>query len=314
MELRYARHPGTQHCPDESALRSAVLAHLGYDPFVARDGRRVIVVTLHRTARGLRAQIDSVGARGKIEGARSLDSPSADCRELVSSVALAVSIAIDPLHASAPAPAPPVSLPPSPAPAPVVEAAPERPEHAEEIAPPEPAPKKPERHYPTVPIVSAAFVSGIGTAPAVSFGGAAEVRLRHDTLSLGLGARADAPTSATATLTGATGARVQSSLVVGSVAPCWHRDPLALCTVADFGALSGTATNVAISEHHSTFFSAVGARVSFAWPLASLLSIGVYAEALVPVTPTTLRIDHVDAWSTPAVAGDLGLQVSVPFP
>jgi hypothetical protein len=325
VALQYTRRAGAQHCPDEGALRSAVLAHLGYDPF-APHGQRRITVTVGRTAHGLHAQIESLDARGAIVGARSLDSHSVDCRELVSSVALAVSIAIDPLHATATAP--PV-VPASPAPSPEPVAPPPPPVDAEPppIAPGPVAfvegPATPS-HTSIVPSLGAAFVTGVGFAPAVSFGGAAEVRLRPATdgvpgaVSIGLGGRADAPTSAAASVPGAgapgAGARVQSSLLVGTFVPCWHHGILALCAAADLGALAGTASHVLTSETHSTFFAAVGARANVAWPVGRLFALGLYAEALVPLTQTTLRIDHEDVWSTSTVAGDLGLQVSVQFP
>ncbi len=306
VALQYTRRAGAQYCPDESALRSAVLAHLGYDPF-APHGRRRITVTVARTARGLHAQIDSLDARGAIVGARSLDSHSVDCRELVSSVALAMSIAIDPLHATA-SPPPVDAEPPPIAPEPVV--------FVEGPATPS--------HTSIVPSLDAALVTGVGFAPAVSFGGAAEVRLRPATdgvpgpVSIGLGGRADAPTSASVSVPGAgasgAGARVQSSLLVGTFVPCWHHGILALCAAADLGALTGTASHVLTSETHSTFFAAVGARANVSWPIGRIFAFGLYAEALVPLTQTTLRIDHEDAWSTSTVAGDLGLQVSVQFP
>ncbi len=165
-------------------------------------------------------------------------------------------------------------------------------------------------------MVSAAFVSAIGSAPAVSSGGAAELRLRAGSTSLGLGARAEAAATAAAQFSsgGSEGARVESSLLVATVAPCWHRGVVALCAVADLGALAGTATHVQISERQSTFFASAGGRVALAFPVGPWLLVGAYAEALATLTPTTLRIDHQDAWSTSAVAGDLGLQVSVQFP
>jgi hypothetical protein len=305
VELQYTRGLGAEHCPDEDVLRQAVQEHLGYDPFVPHAPRIVSVVISKSGRSGLTARIDHKDAQGTVVGTHSLDSPSSGCRELVSSVAFAVSIAIDPLVAAAPHSPPPakdkVSPPSTP---PSTEVATDRQDRT--VASHE------STGSPWSSIVSAAFVAGLGSSPSLAYGGSLELQLRRKDLSIGLDGRAEAPASAA--VSGFGGARVESSMWTGMVVPCFHHGPLALCACGALGALSGTATNVALQEKHTTVFSSLGGRVGFRWPLGRVFDIGMYADVLATLTPTTLRIDDVPVWSTFPVAGTLGLEGSVHFP
>jgi hypothetical protein len=121
-QLSYLRGPGAQLCPEEAFLREAVAAELGYDPF-AENARRKVSATIEREGSRLRAHVEIHDAQGRPQGARDLTTETLDCNELVSSIALAVSIAIDPRAAAQsrpPAPARPTTPWTAPA-APVAE-------------------------------------------------------------------------------------------------------------------------------------------------------------------------------------------------
>jgi hypothetical protein len=296
--LRYTRGDGAERCPDEAALREAVLVHLGYDPFVAQ-APRAIVVDITKRGRGLTARIDRLDEHGAVVGTRSVESSSTGCKELASSVVLAVSIAVDPLHGTPNPSEPdsPASRPPEArlAPAPATSDAP----------PQAPARASTKESAPLRTSVSAGVVAGLGVAPSPSVGLAGEARLRVSSLSVGAGIRVDAPASAAAS--GDSGGRVQSSRIVGTFVPCVHLGFFAGCGSMELGALSGEAAEVARSERHSTFFSAVGGRATVTLPLGTAFAMGVFGEALAVLTPTTLRIDRREAWSTSPVSGTLGL-------
>jgi hypothetical protein len=87
------------HCPDQLQLRSAAVARLGYDPFVA-NAASTLYATISRTARGLRGEIRLEDPSRENAGARQIESISGDCTELGKAMALAISIAIDPLRAT----------------------------------------------------------------------------------------------------------------------------------------------------------------------------------------------------------------------
>lgn len=107
-------------CPDRRALDAAVSARLGYSPFDERSARvaRVRLFSAGPTLRGTLELVDGERSLGRKTFA------SKDCQELASSVALALAIALDPLHAERPVvvePMPPAPVsPPAPAPVPVV--------------------------------------------------------------------------------------------------------------------------------------------------------------------------------------------------
>jgi hypothetical protein len=95
VQLSYRRESGTETCPDEAALRAAVIARLGRDPFV--QGARS-AVSVEMTARGQRvkALIRTENLGQQSAGEREVSGDVRECAELVSSAALAIAIAIDP--------------------------------------------------------------------------------------------------------------------------------------------------------------------------------------------------------------------------
>lgn len=309
IELRYTRAAGAERCPDEAGLRDAVLAHLGYNPFV-EGGARKIVVNITRRGKGLTAQIDRIDEHGAIAGTRTVDSTAVGCRELASSVALAVTIAIDPLYGSPLRPPTPPESSPERIPPPARLARTEPTAEAPSSLPPPPsARKETSAHEETLRVnVGAGVVGALGAAPSPSIGATGELRVRARSFSVGAGFRLDAPASGTAN--GASGGRIASSLLVGSLVPCAHFGRFAVCASAHIGALSGNASEVARTERHSTFFSAAGGRVAMAVPFGNLFALGVYVEALGTLTPTTLRIDRREAWSIPPASAAVGLQAT----
>jgi hypothetical protein len=95
-KLSYVRKGAATICPDEPLMRQLVAARLGYDPF--RDqSQRAIAVTITRDPKGFRAVLELRDDTGKVVGTRTLSSTSSDCNELASAIALALTIAIDPL-------------------------------------------------------------------------------------------------------------------------------------------------------------------------------------------------------------------------
>lgn len=100
-KLTYVRGPGAEACPDESELRRAVAARLGYDPFFP-TAPQAIVAQIHARARpdgrrGYRGDVQIVNEHGIVRGERALETKSEDCAEMVRALALGISIAVDDL-------------------------------------------------------------------------------------------------------------------------------------------------------------------------------------------------------------------------
>src|SRR3954454_23345909 len=76
-KLTYVRGPGSEACPSESELRSAVAKRVGYDPFFP-FAPRTVVAQIERVGRGFRAQIRIVEESGSLVGDRVVG-PMSDC-------------------------------------------------------------------------------------------------------------------------------------------------------------------------------------------------------------------------------------------
>jgi hypothetical protein len=101
--LVVTRQAAAAECPDEQALRDAVGARLGYEPF-ALDAPSLIVVAFRREGAKLLATVQMQDAAGIVKGERTLSSGQGDCDELASTTALTISILLDPRSATARAP------------------------------------------------------------------------------------------------------------------------------------------------------------------------------------------------------------------
>src|SRR6185503_7935336 len=161
-------------CPAEPTVRQAVAARLGYDPFFAAADK-TIVARIIRNREELRATVELVDDRGMVRGVREFKAPADQCDELVETMALAISIAIDPTNPGILGDAPKARS---------------EPPHLKPASLDKPAPPAPASDRPAVPAVSteidraekpdeavntelrfgAALVGALGTAPAATAG------------------------------------------------------------------------------------------------------------------------------------------------
>lgn len=309
--LVYLRSPGAEGCPDEADLRRAVATRLGYDPFFA-VADTTLVVEIGRTSRTeerYHATIKLLEGDSTVRGTRELDLSGA-CSTTVDTLALSMSIAIDPsslLGPTEPAPPdpPPAPAPPEPAPASKgLEPAPREPRVAR------PAPSR-DSAKPTPIRVGAAlrpFLS-VGSAPAVNTGGALDVWLRRGALALTVSGRVDASAS-----TDVPAGTIATSMLLGEIAAVAHLDPVYVGLVTAFGEVRGERL-AAESSRDVAFRAALGLRVGLAVPLVGPLSARAQVDAMVSLTDHALVIDGAPAFTlsrvyvTPALA----LAVEVPF-
>jgi hypothetical protein len=342
--LEYTRGAGALHCPDEAALRGAVASRLGYDPFRA-DAPRTITAAIARAGAALRAVVKLSDASGKVTGTRQLSSEQNDCSELLGAVTLAISLAIDPqsqLRAPAIEPQPPVPTPPadpspfseqksSPAPEPLSlpsaagspapsEARSTRSANERNTKPP-PEPPRDLLSAPRAPAQPAApprrfqayaglgGVAAAGTTPGITLGLSAQLGLRRGVISTGIEGRADLPTSEEAP----GGGVVRASLLLATIAPCYHADPILACALLSLGVLRGSGAAIERPREDATLFGAAGARLA-----VEILSVGPFSARLhgdlaVTLTPTHLRLNDQDVWRTAPVGCALGIAGLVRF-
>jgi hypothetical protein len=302
VRLSYVREKGAERCPDELALRDSVSSRLGYDPF-DDHATRALRAVVRRSGTGLVAQVELFDESGHPQGERTLDASNADCVELAPAMAIAISLGIDPLAASG---LPKRSPPPSPEPSPPV---PEPPVRAAvpPAVPPAPAPVAPPPAAAGPPVHLRFAVGGavaIGISPeAPAFGGTVSAGVRRSWISVDLEGSAD--TSPTATRSGV-GAK--SELLMASLVPCVHLGVGLACALGGAGALGATGVVSMPSSQHA-FYADFGVRLGVEIPFGGLFFVGIHADGLATLTHVTYSIDGQPFWSTPPIAGALGVSL-----
>jgi hypothetical protein len=298
--LVYARSVDASSCPDEVALRNAVAARLGYDPFFPW-ARQTVVVQVWREGGRYRARLQLVDDAGLAHGTRGLSSEQKTCAELFDAAALAISIAMDSLPKTEPASDPQPPAPASPVPVPADIPTPPSP------APPEAPPEPPAEKVPLRVRIGIDGLASLGFEPALSEGLALSAGVRAGALSGDLEVRVDA--SASASSTSGPG-EVAARAVQAAAVPCDHVGELSLCAVAAVGVLDASSAGITDPRTASAVFVAAGPRVGFEWPLSRVFSLRVHLDALFDLRRPTLEIGGAPAWAAPIVAGTVGAGVA----
>jgi hypothetical protein len=302
--LSYERGPGADHCPEEAALRRAVAARLGEDPFDS---------TLSRTFR-LAIASDGVRLRGSVElvvdgvaeGRRELTADPDACAELVDAMALAVSLTINPnlvvTEAPPSQPEPPPQAEPEAPLVPVTLATTNRPPPKDELRPARP---RTDSRGPALGVAVGALAHGaVGTGPGVAAGASALVRAGTERFQLGLEGRVDALSRAGIGRNGT----VHSTLAAAVIAPCARLAPLSGCPLLLVGSLFARSRGVAVERSDRGFFAAAGGRAAVSAPLARALLLEARVDVLYALTPLTIELDQTPVWRAGA-SGALGVGV-----
>jgi hypothetical protein len=319
--LVYARSSEAASCPDETALRKAVAARFGYDPFFAW-AKQTAIVQVWRSDQRYRSRVQIVDAQGVSQGSRELASDGESCAPLFDATALAISIALDASTALAP--------PPQPKPgSSVLEDA--GPDATAPTSPPprsEPNPASADSGRLPSPDSDAALAQASTTSPALrSFAGLAVLGstnvapspaaglsafagVRWRDASLALEARADAPAFADVP----TGGRITSWIYGASLVPCGHYSVASLCAVGLLGSLQAWSSNVSSTGSDQTLFAAAGGRVAVELPLSRLFAFRLHGDLLANLQRSRLRIGADPPWTAPPYMVTLGAGVAVHFP
>jgi len=323
--LVYTRGLGAEACPDEAALRHAIVARLGEDPFDA-----AVALTFH-------AEIVAVGDKlighvtlteegGTPSGLREFEAANG-CDELVSAMALAISLAINPnLASSGEPPEAPLKEPRADSSEPVAAASPAPPATKPPRGATKGTPAGSDPHARTHETTGAtpsrssteglrmavgAFGLGsIGTAPGPAVGAAVAARGRRGALSVALEGRFDSPSSSGL----ASGGRVQSMLVAGLLAPCWHFGAFALCGVGLVGRLQAASRGLNASGSDAGAYAAAGARVGAEQPISGHLSLDLRLDLLATLTRLRVLRNQQPVWSAPWASASIGLGVMAEIP
>src|SRR6266511_3277489 len=317
------------NCPDEANLRGAAVARLGYDPFAA-TGESTLHVTITRTARGLRGKIRLEDPQGGNVGARAIESSGGDCAELAKAMALAISLAIDPLRAldvgppSGATPTPTPSHPPTSAPlrsGTGETATAPSPSESKGAGPPDAEPGAPaEGMTPARPATSQAFrgetgwqlsVAGLaaagfssGIVPGASLGAG----WAGSSFALEAEGRVDLP--ATMTMAGG-GGSIRVSPLLFTLAGCARLKRWGFCGFGRTGRLYGSGQGFAVDAGGASLFASVGARLTWEAILTEPFRFRAFIDLDGVLTGNTFDVDRKPAWAVSTVAVSLGLAALV---
>jgi hypothetical protein len=304
-KLVYVRGTGADACPGEAELRKAVATRIGYDPFFP-TAQKTVIAQVTRTAGGYRGKVQIVGDDGRVRGERDLASKGDDCAELVSTMALAVSIALDDLdeaaHASPPPPAPATVEPAPPPPPDVVESPP--------AAPPPPPPRATAPDGPRVVLgASAGPTVSVGTAPSAALGGSLALTLGYGALGARLALRGELPSSASLTPTGS----VSTSTILAALEGCLRGEVPFVCLGGGLGSVASKTQGIARPATDRGTLVLLLASAGADLPLGRVLYLEPFLEGALNLTPIRVEVDGSTVFSRPVVAGTLGLHLGGHF-
>jgi hypothetical protein len=303
--LTYQRGAGAERCPDETALRKAVSARLGYDPFFPWADR-TIVARIEADKGVMRGSVELLDEQGLVRGSRKLQAKENQCDELVSGMALAISIAIDPtsLDRGGKAPGAVASE----------ETDPEGEEWADvQRAHPDPSsqpsrerseisrsPTRPEKPAQLIPELDLGAAASDGLAPSVGIGPLFE-----------LGARLGSVSGA---LTGlyqfvldkeVGEASVSSSYVEGGLVGCYHIGVAFACARASAGRLAVSGNGINRPGSAAGIVWRVGPRGGVLLPLSQTLGLRFTFDAMFDLGRQIVELDGQETWQSP-VLGAVG--------
>lgn len=326
--LHYSLSANAADCPGEFALRTAVSARLGYDPFTS-DARTIIETGIQRIRRSLRGSFLLVDARGHRTGTRTIVGRVGHCDDLVAAMGLAVSIAVDPMSIARTWPAPsssppstsraesssrtPSSSAPIAGPATLI-ATSSGPARAPPTSSARPAPIA-RRSLRNVPTWALRFGLGAdisyGVAPALTPGFALYGELRRNALSVALEARTALPRTTDSLMTPG---RVTVAPALVSLAGCYHLHGAGFCAIFMSGFLIGSGTQFT-AENVTAWVpvAAAGTRVTWEIPIVPALAVRARADAAVWLARPVFLADGATAWESPTIAASAGLDVVVRF-
>jgi hypothetical protein len=318
--LVYARGEGAESCPAEAAARRAVAMRLGYDPFFP-SADKTVIAEIVRDRGELRGRVAMVDEQGLFQGAREFRMPVALCDELVATMALAISIAIDPTSetvatnqttaATQPEPAPPEA---AEAPVPQKAKVPEQ-SPARDARPPMSVRSSqtlptPTTSAPLEPQAGLSVTSSFGTAPSPAFGVGGALALRWGRFSLAVEGRGDWPASGDVP----TGGAVSASLWAGGLVPCFHVDPWFVCAVAAYGRVRGSGDRLLTPRSEQTRYGAAGGRAGVALRLWGPVWFRPQVDLLANLARVELWVDGGQVWTAPPVSLLFGAGILVSFP
>ncbi len=282
-------------CPNKASFEARLAARLGYDP-VGEPATQLATVEVQLRDELLDATFSLSVFGGAKRGDRTFSGPATDCKGVLSGVALALAIALDPRL---------LPRPPTDAVAPSVPQV-----ETPTVVPPQAADTSPASSAPTAVhlMVALGARGAVGLLPTVSAGPSVEARLRFRSFSVAVdGDVLQAPTVEMA------GGRVETSLVRVGVQLCGHVAFASLCARGTGGALAAGGVGFDNSRRGWQPVATLGPLLAASWwPVGGLFLQASLAMDVVLIR-SAITLGAVELWNSPVVAGYAGLLVGWQF-
>jgi len=150
---------------------------------------------------------------------------------------------------------------------------------------------------------------GLGLAPNATGLGRLFVQGRRARLSLELSLDAALP----ATQHEQDGSSFSLDRFAGGAAACGHARAFSGCVTGMFGVLRARGSGVDAPATPTGLFSQVGARIAATRDFWERYFVSVRVDGLVMLSPWTVTLNDVPAWTTPRVAALIGIDVGATF-
>lgn len=289
LKLRYSRPPGNL-CPDESALHQEVSRRMGYDPFTP-GAAELVVATTTRAGTGLTSTVALFDAKGTRRWTKEFAIRDDNCAALVTAmgnhIAYVFAASARPSSPPPPAPSVPPPAPPSYAPAPPLPSTPRAPSAA-----------RPRFEIGLSPLLA------LGSAPAPAFGLRVQAGARWRPFSIAAELRWDAPASAS--VESRPGARIETTLLGGSLLPCGHISFFMGCALLTAGQMSGESTGLSVTKKDTSAYVGAGARAGFGLEFTENIGARLFAEGLASIRHVQIVVNGREVWHTTPVTGSVG--------
>jgi hypothetical protein len=150
---------------------------------------------------------------------------------------------------------------------------------------------------------------GLGIAPQATGLGRIFVDGRVGRFSLELALDAALPTTQHVS----EGSAFSLDRFAGGAAACGHARALAACATATVGVLRARGTGVDVPATPVGLFSQVGARLAATWDFAGRYFVSGRVDGLVMLSPWTVTLNAMSAWTTPRVGALVGFDFGAHF-
>ncbi|MDX2053876.1 MAG: hypothetical protein SFV15_15855 [Polyangiaceae bacterium] len=298
--LLYAVPTVPNNCPAQSVLEAAVSNRLGYQAFDP-SAAAILLANVEMNARGLVGKV-SLQTEERTEGVRELRTSSFDCNELIQSMALAISVALDPLLEASEPPAQP-SATPAPGPSPAVGSglsASPMPAPLPAFAPtfwPAPAPAPP----PQASVFPWQLEAAAGVSPSLlpRTAYAASLGLRYASSGLEIGAGALGAFSPKLVRPNNTG--VQANAWLGHAEVCVPFSFFAACLPSYVGVVAAQGSGFAQNYSETEFMATTGLGASGRLEVSERWALKLGVAGLVSYAPLTFKTDRSTLWQQPRV-------------